>query len=366
MAIELKNIRKVFGEVEVIKPLSLEIKEGDFVVLVGPSGCGKSTLLRMIAGLEEVSEGQVSLFGQDHTHSAPGARNVAMVFQDYALYPHMTVAENLAFGLRMKKTPETDIQKRLTETAAMLDLTDYLERKPQALSGGQRQRVAMGRAVMKRSSLFLYDEPLSNLDAKLRTKMRSEIKRFHVKQKTTSLYVTHDQLEAMTLADQLVVLKDGRIEQQGSPLEVFENPYSVFVATFIGTPGMNILPSNVEWVGHECFVIPKGQTHRLSMPEEKAALLKDRKEVLLGIRPSDVYLATTDSSYSQWQFQAELEFTEMLGKNAYLHLNIGSGELIGEIMGREMPKRGVVPVEMNLYHAQLFDPKTEINLSRHP
>ncbi|MCB0422298.1 MAG: ATP-binding cassette domain-containing protein, partial [Bdellovibrionales bacterium] len=269
----LKDVKKKYGDVEVIRQLNLAIEPGEFVVLVGPSGCGKSTILRMIAGLEELTEGQLYINGEEATHTPAKDRNLSMVFQDYALYPHMTVKENMAFSLSLKGESQDVIERQVGKAAKMLSLEKYLDRKPAALSGGQRQRVAMGRAVVKGVDLILYDEPLSNLDAKLRTKMRSEIKRFHHGKESTAIYVTHDQMEAMTLADKLVVLRAGQVEQVGSPLEVFSNPASVFVADFIGNPGMNFFNVSVEREGHRTVIHHQDGGFKMSLPQSKAQLV---------------------------------------------------------------------------------------------
>jgi sn-glycerol 3-phosphate transport system ATP-binding protein len=241
-AIEIRDVSKVYtGGVRAVNSVSIDVADGDFIVLVGPSGCGKSTLLRMVAGLETISEGKVSIGGRVVNDREPAERDIAMVFQNYALYPHMTVRQNLEYGLKNRGTPRAEIDARVTEAARMLEIAPYLDRKPRALSGGQRQRVAMGRAIVRKPAAFLFDEPLSNLDAKLRVSMRGEIKRLQRRLGTTSLYVTHDQLEAMTLADRLVVLNGGQIEQIGAPLEVYHKPASTFVASFIGSPAMNLI-----------------------------------------------------------------------------------------------------------------------------
>ncbi len=239
--IRLINVEKAFGEVKVIKPLNLEIEDGEFVVFVGPSGCGKSTLLRLIAGLEDASGGTIEIDGEDSTGKPPAQRGLAMVFQSYALYPHMTVRKNIAFPLRMAKLPRAEQERRIESAASALNLTEYLDRRPGQLSGGQRQRVAIGRAIVREPAAFLFDEPLSNLDAALRVGMRIEITELHKRLDTTMIYVTHDQVEAMTMADKIVVLRDGEIEQVGSPLELYKNPNNLFVAQFMGSPKMNIL-----------------------------------------------------------------------------------------------------------------------------
>ena len=241
----LNKVVKRYGDVKVIHDIDLEINEGEFIVLVGPSGCGKSTTLRMIAGLESISGGEIIIGDRVVNEIPPKLRNIAMVFQDYALYPHMSVFENMAFSLKMKKVPLVERKKSVERAAEILGITELLQRKPQALSGGQRQRVAMGRALVRDPEVFLFDEPLSNLDAKLRTQMRMELKRLHMKLKTTTVYVTHDQVEAMTLADRIVIMKDGHIHQVGTPLEVYEQPADIFVAGFIGNPSMNMLSSKV-------------------------------------------------------------------------------------------------------------------------
>lgn len=351
--LQLNEIKKSFGDTHVVKGVNLSVEDKEFVVLVGPSGCGKSTLLRMIAGLETATSGEILIEGNVANNLSPSERGVAMVFQDYALYPHMSVFENMAFGLRLKKLDQSEIDKRVQEAARILDLSHLLERKPSQLSGGQRQRVAMGRAFVKKTSLYLFDEPLSNLDAKLRAKMRVEIKRFHQETQGAIVYVTHDQLEAMTLADKIVILNKGKIEQSGHPLEVFDFPHTKFVAAFIGSPSMNFLEGKlVEKEGREVFESSLGS---FILPEGKFKGLS-RKEVLtLGLRPSDIYL-TQPNDPSEWQVKLKVQFTELLGKNAYLTLVNAKGEsLVGEIMGRELPKSGdEVMVTLNLDHAHLF------------
>lgn len=364
MKVSLKNLYKNYGDTKVVKGIDLEMKDKEFIVLVGPSGCGKSTTLRMIAGLEDISSGDIIIGDKIVNHMSPSKRNVAMVFQDYALYPHMTVYDNMAFGLKMQKKNSEEIHKRVMQAAQMLDLGDYLERKPAALSGGQRQRVAMGRAVVKRSDVFLFDEPLSNLDAKLRAKMRVEIKKFHLKTKTTTIYVTHDQLEAMTLADQLVVMNNGIIEQVGTPLDVFQSPRTIFVATFIGTPAMNILPGRLENKNGMHFTSENGE-FSFHLPESKSFHRHEGKKVMLGIRPSDIFVATdNDQLPHNWKStRGMVEVVELLGKNAYLSLLIAGYECIGEVVGTTKIQPGdEVMLSFNLHHAHLFDPETSLNL----
>ncbi|WEX88402.1 sn-glycerol-3-phosphate import ATP-binding protein UgpC [Sinorhizobium garamanticum] len=305
-AIEIRDVRKIYaGGVEAVKSVSIDIADGEFIVLVGPSGCGKSTLLRMVAGLETMSAGTVSIGGRVVNAIEPVERDIAMVFQNYALYPHMTVYENLAYGLKNRKTPKAEIDARVAEAARMLEIEPYLDRKPRALSGGQRQRVAMGRAIVRKPAAFLFDEPLSNLDAKLRVSMRGEIKRLQKRLGTTSLYVTHDQLEAMTLADRLVVLNGGRIEQIGRPLEVYHAPASTFVASFIGSPAMNLVKGTLEGsrlhIGTQSFDLGR------QVPTEGP--------VTVGMRAEDLRLA----SVGEQAFLFRVDYVEELGAQRLVH-----------------------------------------------
>ncbi|MCW1406672.1 MULTISPECIES: ABC transporter ATP-binding protein [Rhizobium] len=281
-SVELTDISKTYGAVDVIHGISLHIEDGEFVALVGPSGCGKSTLLRMIAGLEEITDGEIAIGGKVVNAMTPRERNIAMVFQSYALYPHMTVAENMGFNLKLAGVAKPQIEARVAEAARMLDLANLLDRKPAQLSGGQRQRVAMGRAVVRNPAVFLFDEPLSNLDAKLRVQMRSEIKTLHQKVRTTSIYVTHDQIEAMTLADRIVVLNQGRVEQEGTPLELYRKPANLFVAAFIGSPAMNMLEGTVDGEnGEPAARLGDGTAIRIA-PDRK---VKAGQAVTIGLRP---------------------------------------------------------------------------------
>lgn len=281
-SVELKNLEKSFGPVEVIHNLNISIADGDFVVLVGPSGCGKSTLLRILAGLEDATDGDILIGGNIVNHQSPRERNVAMVFQSYALYPHMSVRDNIGFNLELSKLSKGDIAKRVEEAARQLEISDLLSRKPAQLSGGQRQRVAMGRAIVRDPAVFLFDEPLSNLDAQMRVQMRAEIKLLHEKIKTTVIYVTHDQIEAMTLADRIVVLNGGRIEQQGTPLELYMAPANIFVAGFIGSPSMNFLNAAVALEDNNPVAILSDGT-RIDLNGN--AQLKNGQEIVVGIRP---------------------------------------------------------------------------------
>ena len=321
--VELKNIVKAYGALQVVHGIDLEVAEQEFVVLVGPSGCGKSTTLRMIAGLEEITDGELTIDGRYMNATAPKDRDVAMVFQNYALYPHLNVAENIAFGLRIRKESKADIEAAVSEVAGILGLTDYLDRRPADLSGGQRQRVAMGRAIVRRPKVFLFDEPLSNLDAKLRTQMRAEIKRLHKRLGATSIYVTHDQVEAMTLADRIVVMHGGRIEQVGTPMELFLNPANAFVAGFLGAPPMNQLQG----------VISDGETGPVATVHgQKIALaplpgLQNAvgREVIVGIRPE---YARPVSEAAPGSVACELELVETLGSEALLHTMVGDAPFV--------------------------------------
>jgi sn-glycerol 3-phosphate transport system ATP-binding protein len=308
--IDIKSVSKLYaGGAQAVRDISIAIKDGEFIVLVGPSGCGKSTLLRMVAGLEEISAGEVRIGDRRVNDVDPADRDIAMVFQNYALYPHMTVRDNLAYGLKNRKTPKGEIAARVADAARMLEIDPYLDRKPRVLSGGQRQRVAMGRAIVRQPAAFLFDEPLSNLDAKLRVTMRGEIKRLQRRLGTTSIYVTHDQLEAMTLADRLVVLNKGEIEQIGSPLDVYHRPASTFVASFIGSPAMNLVKAEAEGAG----VKIGDQWLALSKP------LTSDASLTLGFRPEDATLSMDPTQGLRF----ELDYVEELGAQRLLHGLVG-------------------------------------------
>jgi multiple sugar transport system ATP-binding protein len=313
--IELKNVGKRFAHIDVIRDVSLFIADGEFCVLVGPSGSGKSTLLRVIAGLEEVTAGQLLIGGRDVTHEPPKGRDIAMVFQSYALYPQMTVRENMGFGLKLMKRSKEEIKRRVDEVAQMLSLTALLDRKPGALSGGQRQRVAMGRAMVREPAAFLFDEPLSNLDAALRSSVRQEIRSLHARLKTTSVYVTHDQVEAMTMGDKIVVLRDGRIEQAGSPTELYERPANRFVAGFIGSPAMNFCS------------LPAGLAPRL-----------DATRLQLGVRPEHLQLGHCADAAAV--FDCSVESVEFMGAQSQLALQSANGPLVISVADRPPFKAG--------------------------
>ena len=313
MSVILQDVVKQFGTTRVVHGVDLEIEEGEFAVFVGPSGCGKSTVLRMIAGLEETTSGQVLIDGEDVTHHDPADRGVAMVFQTYALYPHMTVAENMGFGLKMNGVAKSEIDGKVGEAASILQLEPFLSRKPKALSGGQRQRVAIGRAIVRGPKVFLFDEPLSNLDAELRVGMRVEISRLHKGLGTTMIYVTHDQVEAMTLADKIVVLRDGRIEQVGAPLQLYDDPANQFVAGFIGSPAMNFLEGTVE--GASVNVAGLGTAFNLqTAPREQGS------RVVVGVRPEHLEVAGSGP--------LRVDLVEHLGGVSFVYLDAPSGDRI--------------------------------------
>jgi len=313
-AIELRGVRKAYGNVTVIPQIDLSIDSGEFVVLVGPSGCGKSTLLRMIAGLEELTAGEVAIGNRKVGHLPPSERNVAMVFQDYALYPHMSVAENMGFGLRMRDRPAAEIDGKVRDASAVLKLDALLDRRPAQLSGGQRQRVAMGRAIVRDPDAFLFDEPLSNLDAALRIEMRLEIAKLHQRMRATTIYVTHDQVEAMTLADRIVVMKGGRMEQVGSPLDLYHRPATLFVASFIGSPTMNTLPCELapDADGGTLARLPAGPRPLPSPPGLYGP-------VTLGIRPEDLSVCDPTEAW----FTGPLVVVERLGSQSFGYLEVG-------------------------------------------
>jgi ABC-type sugar transport system ATPase subunit len=311
--IVLKSLSKQFGQTDVLKPLDLTIESGEFLVLLGPSGCGKSTTLRMIAGLEEPSGGQILIDDRDVTELPPKDRDVAMVFQSYALYPHLTVRENMAFGLKVRKTPAAQIRTQIAQAAELLDIEHLLDRKPKALSGGQRQRVAMGRAIVRRPKVFMFDEPLSNLDAALRAQMRSEIARLHAKLGITTVYVTHDQVEAMTLADRIVILHKGVVQQEGAPLDVYSKPRNGFVGSFLGSPPMNLLKGRIE--SGPVFKMPEGE---MKVQEHYASHIG--QEVFAGIRPQNLAEVPTGS------LRGTIDMVEPLGAESIVRARLEDGQ----------------------------------------
>jgi multiple sugar transport system ATP-binding protein len=331
--VNLRKVQKKYDDVEAVRGIDLDIADHEFVVLVGPSGCGKSTTLRMIAGLEDITGGEILIGGDVVNDVPPKDRDIAMVFQNYALYPHMTVAENMSFGLRLKRFPKAEIKKRVDEAARILDISELLDRKPKALSGGQRQRVAMGRAIVRNPKVFLFDEPLSNLDAKLRVQMRTEIKKVHKTVRTTTVYVTHDQVEAMTLADRVVVMNNGLIEQVGPPNELYHSPKTRFVAGFIGSPAMNFLPARVEANG-ETLAIRLSDQIVLPVPEQRAPRyrpLAGRNGMLLGLRPEHITEARPHLEPGQVPFDAGLEVTEPMGMETLVYFQINGTQVCGRV-----------------------------------
>ena len=328
--LDIRNVTKSYGALEVLHEVDISVEEGEFLVLVGPSGCGKSTLLNMIVGLEQVSSGEIRVDGELVNDLDPRERNMAMVFQSYAIYPHMTVRENMAFPLKLAKLPPEEIERRVGEAAAILELTPLLERRPHALSGGQRQRVAMGRAIVREPSVFLLDEPLSNLDAKLRGQMRMEIARLQRRLGTTTLYVTHDQTEAMTLGDRIAVLRGGNIQQIGTPRELYERPANLFVAGFIGSPAMNFLPARLE---EGELVLPLGS---LKLAGEGAVAVPPGGELVAAFRPEHLQLAVAGSSAGSLCFEAQVELLEWLGPELFVHFEVGLDGFGGMALPQEL------------------------------
>ncbi len=360
----LKGIYKVYpGEVTAVTDFNLDIEDKEFIILVGPSGCGKSTTLRMIAGLEEISDGELYIGDTLANDVAPKDRDIAMVFQNYALYPHMTVFDNMAFGLKLRKTPKDEIKRRVEEAARILDISHLLDRKPKALSGGQRQRVALGRAIVRDPKVFLLDEPLSNLDAKLRAQMRTEIAKLHHRLGTTFIYVTHDQTEAMTMGDRIVVMKDGFIQQVDTPQNLYEKPCNEFVAGFMGSPQMNFIDATVGKNGDK-FVLTFGR-NTLAVPANKAEgtdLSKYvGKEVTFGIRPEDVHdEPEVLQKHPESTVDADVEVTELMGAETYLYLNVEGNAVTARVDPTSTAKAGdktQVAFDMNKMH--LFDKETE-------
>lgn len=366
--VKLTNIIKRFGNTEVIKNLSLHIKEGEFLVLVGGSGCGKSTTLRLIAGLESATEGVITIGNKDVTHVAPKDRDIAMVFQNYALYPHMTVYDNIAFGLKLRKMDKALINQKVNEAADMLDIRPYLQRKPKELSGGQRQRVALGRALVRDAQVFLMDEPLSNLDAKLRMQTRTEIKRLQQKLGITTVYVTHDQVEAMTMGDRIAIMKDGLIQQLATPAIAYEFPTNLFVAGFIGSPAMNFIKVNLTQLDTAAATV---QTEGLQLTLKRPASAQEMtgfkgQDMILGIRPEFIAVVEADISADRdkWQpLQAWVDVVEPSGSRTYVHLSLGkSHKLIAEadtIKVMHLSHGSEMTIWVDTGHVHLFDPTTE-------
>ena len=328
-SVTLRKVVKRYGQIEIVHGIDLAVEEGEFVVLLGPSGCGKTTTLRMVAGLEDISAGQLEIAGRVVNDVAPKDRQIAMVFQNYALYPHMTVRQNMEFALKPQRLSTAEVSSRIAEAVRILGLGPLLERKPAQLSGGQRQRVALARAMVRTPKVFLFDEPLSNLDAKLRTQVRLEIAKLHKRLGTTVLYVTHDQVEAMTLADKIVIMKDGHIEQVGSPEDVFGKPRNLFVATFIGSPAMNLLPATVEAENGAPVLVADGI--RLAAPVPIRSALSLGASVTVGIRPSDIRVDDAGG------YEASVEVAEYLGTEALLNLRAGVHDIVAQVPAAGRP-----------------------------
>ena len=360
--VRVKNIKKVYpGGVTAVHRANLEIADREFVVLVGPSGCGKSTFLRMIAGLESITEGEIYIGEKLVNDLLPRDRNIAMVFQNYALYPHMTVRGNLGFSLKLRKEPRAEIEKKVEATAKILDITSLLDRKPKQLSGGQRQRVAVGRAIVRNPDVFLFDEPLSNLDAKLRVQMRAEISRLHKKLNATMIYVTHDQTEAMTMGDRIVVLKDGIIHQVAPPIELYLHPVDKFVAGFIGSPPMNFIEGRITADGEKLYF--DGGGFRVLVGEEQMAALevyKD-KEIIFGIRPEDIYLSKYYGDKDrESRLEAMVDVVEPMGAEMYVYFRTGEVSFVSRITVREYIKVGEsIELVFDMSKVHFFDPESE-------
>lgn len=362
-SISFKHIRKVYdNSVEIVKDFSLEIEDKEFIILVGPSGCGKSTTLRMIAGLEEITSGELSIGDRVVNNVPPKDRDIAMVFQSYALYPHMTVYKNMSFGLELKKVDKEEIKRRVEEAATVLDIKHLLDRKPKALSGGQRQRVALGRAMVRQPAVFLLDEPLSNLDAKLRVQMRTELIKLHKKLGTTFVYVTHDQVEAMTMGDRIVVMKDGDIMQVDDAATLYNKPNNLFVAGFIGSPQMNFIPATLKKEASGFSI--KFLNYSINLPSEKCVNLTaadDGKEVTLGIRPEHINISSDADAVS-----ATVDVTEMVGAETYVYLTLGEKKMTIKVSSTNAPKMGeTIKVKLDAANIHAFDKTTEKNLIKH-
>ena len=359
--VTLRKVSKSYDQhVQAVKGVDLDIADEEFVVLVGPSGCGKTTTLRMIAGLEEITDGEIAIAGEVVNDVPPRDRDIAMVFQNYALYPHMTVFDNMAFGLKLRKFAKDEIKRRVDEAARILDIGTLLERKPKALSGGQRQRVAMGRAIVRHPKVFLFDEPLSNLDAKLRVQMRTEIKKVHQAVRTTTVYVTHDQVEAMTLADRVVVMNQGVIEQVGPPQELYHSPTTRFVAGFICSPAMNFLPCRIQTAGNQLTL---RLTDKLALPvppdrTERYSRFKDR-EMLLGIRPEHLTELKAQAKANVVRVDSLLDVTEPMGMEIMVHFRVNGTAVCGRVDPSVRAEAGeILPMSVDLNHMHLIDPDT--------
>ena len=355
--VTLQNIDKSFGDTQVLHGINLDINDGEFLVLVGPSGCGKSTLLRIIAGLEDTSNGDIYIGAEKVTDVEPKNRDIAMVFQNYALYPHMSVYDNMGFGLKLKKTPVDEIKERVLKAAQILGINDLLKRRPKELSGGQRQRVAVGRAIVRNPAVFLFDEPLSNLDAKLRVQMRTEIKKLHAKLKTTMIYVTHDQVEAMTMGDRIVVMKDGYLMQSEAPLKLYGQPANKFVAGFIGSPSMNFLDVKVEV--QDGIQFTNDHLH-LKYPQAAGNGIQQYsgRQITLGVRPEHLELSAPGEG-----IEALVDVSELMGSESYLYSSVGDSQFVARVQATHHQQAGdvlhFIPRFENLH---FFDPETGVRI----
>ena len=364
-SVKLEHIYKIYdGGVEAVSDVNLEIEDKEFIILVGPSGCGKSTTLRMIAGLEDISKGTLTIGDMVANDVAPKDRDIAMVFQNYALYPHMSVYDNMAFGLKLRKTPKEEIRRRVEEAARILDIDHLLDRKPKALSGGQRQRVALGRAIVRDPKVFLLDEPLSNLDAKLRAQMRTEISKLHLRLGTTFIYVTHDQTEAMTMGTRIVVMKDGIVQQVNTPQHLYDYPCNEFVAGFIGSPQMNFINATVGKQADVYTLSFDGIT--LAVPASKSGELAKYvgRDVVMGIRPENVYDDMESIQKYANAMEAKVEVTELMGAEIYLYLTVGSASVTARVAPTSKAKPGdTIKIAFDLSKLHIFDKETEKNIS---
>ncbi|MFW5892644.1 MAG: ABC transporter ATP-binding protein [Bacillota bacterium] len=362
--LRFSELKKVYeGDVLAVDDFNLHVDDDEFIVLVGPSGCGKSTTLRMVAGLEDITDGDLYIDDVRVNDVQPKDRDIAMVFQSYALYPHMTVYDNMAFSLKLRKFPKDDIDERVKEAAKILGLEAYLDRKPKALSGGQKQRVALGRAIVRDANVFLMDEPLSNLDAKLRVQMRAEIIKLHKRIKTTTIYVTHDQIEAMTMADRIVIMNDGYIQQVGVPKEIYDYPNNVFVGGFIGTPAMNFVHGKLKDDGFF-----ESENVRVKVPQGKLKVLKDKgyegQPLIMGIRPEDIHDENIVlETYKDSHVKLKVEVSELLGAETNIYAKIGDKEIVARVTARDDIKMGdelELAFDMNKVH--FFDPESELRI----
>ena len=359
--VQLAGVTKKFGAVTAVNEITLEIPDKQFTVLVGPSGCGKTTALRLIAGLEEATAGDIFIGERRVNDVPPKDRDIAMVFQNYALYPHMTVYDNMAFGLRLRKYPKTEIDRRVKEAAEMLGIEKLLDRKPKQLSGGQRQRVALGRAIVREPQVFLMDEPLSNLDAKLRVQTRAEIKKLHARLQTTTIYVTHDQVEAMTMGDRIVVMQDGLVQQVDAPLNLYERPANLFVAGFIGSPAMNFIDSALADAGGKLLI--DAGSFRLEVPPDLVSQARPwaGRRVVFGVRPEDIAdRAMANGAQPAWTIKATVDVHEPLGSDSILYLTAGAHSIVARVDARTQARMGdSVEVIFNMRKMHLFNPETQ-------